>query len=154
LYQFDASIASGIGDINHKVKIKKLWHLILMPKSHCSTSELFTSKKLTKFSEVNKNIIKMQNEKKADLHQINKLGNSFSKTLGENKEITRSLQVLHKISNKIGKHIVLSPRISGSGSCVFISTSSWFWLQIAKLILIKISIASRIRENFVSTYSK
>ena len=103
---------SGTGEILHPIKLlnKKLWALLIKPKSNYSTKNIFENlnnsfAKPTKFELTLNNLI----------NDMNKYNNSLEKTVCRiEKNVKNVLSYLYKFNS------LTLPRITGSGSTVFV----------------------------------
>ena len=130
---------SGTGEILHPIKLlnKKLWALLIKPKSNYSTKNIFESfnnsyAKTTKFELTLNNLI----------NDMNKYSNSLEKTVCRiEKNVKNVLSYLYKFNS------LTLPRITGSGSTVFVLFKTKEDLKIYKKKL------SFVKEDYWIQYS-
>jgi len=95
--------AEGIGDILTPIELPERWYLILVPKCHVSTAEIFAHRQLTRNSIPIKMATFFEGDSRNDFQQL---------VRGIYPEVDKALKVLANFGEA---------RLTGTGACVFIS---------------------------------
>ena len=95
--------AEGIGDILTAIELPERWYLILVPKCHVSTAEIFAHRQLTRNSIPIKMATFFEEDSRNDFQEL---------VRGIYPEVDKALKVLANFGEA---------RLTGTGACVFIS---------------------------------
>jgi 4-diphosphocytidyl-2-C-methyl-D-erythritol kinase len=95
--------AEGIGDVLTPIELPERWYLILVPKCHVSTAEIFAHRQLTRNSIPIKMATFFEEDSRNDFQQL---------VRGIYPEVDKALKVLANFGEA---------RLTGTGACVFIS---------------------------------
>ena len=137
---FPLALATGKGDCLTQVHLEDknqnpLSYLVLFPDVHCSSAELFSCQHLPRHKAMHAPIAQIQDSKQVHWNKVNQLSNDFSIVLEKQQEIQQALLYLHRLPTFLCRRMAIMPRISGSGSSVFVAFYDGFWGKVAQLML-------------------
>lgn len=153
LKQVPYALGLGVGNQLRPLMAPSLWHILLLTSTHASTHALYTDQRLIKNSYIPDAINSMAQKGVMSVRTCNQLDNSFTALLDDDCAVQTALTLCHSLPPLIQQKLAIAPRITGSGSSVFMSFTSLFWAQRAYSYLRRMQPNGTITSLLVRTFS-